>query len=145
MWNYVENSMPNITLAIDETLLKQVRSYAKRNGITVNGLVRKNMTDLVQGERSQKKARLGLKKLMAEEAERTSAIHVPDELLNEIRKVAAARKTTVSAVVFEQLEQITDKKRRAREAMAELKAMSLKTKSDLGPDYKFDRASLYER
>jgi hypothetical protein len=137
--------MPNITLAIDEELLKQVRSYAKRNGITVNGLVRKNMSDLVRGERRQKEARRGLKKLLAEEAERPSAIQVPDQLLDEIRKVATARNTTVSALVVEQLEQITDKKRRAREAMAELKAMSLKTKSDLGPDYKFDRASLYER
>jgi hypothetical protein len=137
--------MPNITLAMDETLLKQLRSYAKRNGTTVNGIVRKNMADLIRGERRMNEARVGLKKLMNEQSEKPFAIEVPDELLGEIQKVAAARNTTTTAVIIEQLQQIPDKKRRAREAMAELKAMSLKTKARLGPDFKFDRASLYER
>ena len=32
--------MPNITLAIDEKLLKDGREYAKKNGVSFNSLVR---------------------------------------------------------------------------------------------------------
>lgn len=131
--------MPNITLAIDEKLLKQVRSYARRNGSTVNGLVRKNLMDLVEGERR------GSKRLVEEKADRSADIQIPAELMGELSNLASARKTTVSALICEYLAELADRRKRAREAMAKLKEMSLRSKSDLGPDYEFDRESIYER
>ena len=52
--------MTNITLAIDDILLKQVRSYAKRNGTTLNGLVRQKLADIVRQEEIIEEARRGL-------------------------------------------------------------------------------------
>jgi serine/threonine-protein kinase RIO1 len=72
-------------------------------------------------------------------------LNMPDEVLDEARIYAAERKTTVNALVRNYLTSITTQRKRAKEAMAELRAMSEKTESRLGPDYKFDRASLYER
>jgi plasmid stability protein len=72
-------------------------------------------------------------------------LNVPDEILDDARVYAAERKTTVNALVREYLNSITTGRKRAKEAMAELKKMSENTKSDLGPDFKFYRASLYER
>ena len=72
-------------------------------------------------------------------------LNVPDEVLDEARVFAAERKTTVNALVRDYLISVTSQKKRAKQAMAELHEMSLKTESRLGPDWKFDRASLYER
>ncbi len=72
-------------------------------------------------------------------------LNMPDEILDEARVFAAERKTTVNALVRDYLVSITSQRKRAKEAMAELREMSLKTESRLGPDWKFDRASLYER
>jgi hypothetical protein len=72
-------------------------------------------------------------------------LNVPDEVLDDARVYAAQRKTTVNALVREYLISITDREKRAKQAMEELYQMSLKTKADLGPDFKFHRASLYER
>lgn len=72
-------------------------------------------------------------------------LNVPDEVLDDARVYAAERKTTVNALVREYLVNIGTRRKRAKEAMAELRKMSETTTSDLGPDYKFDRASLYER
>ena len=72
-------------------------------------------------------------------------LNVPDEVLDEARVFAAERKTTVNALVRDYLISVTSQRKRAKEAMAELREMSLKTESRLGPDWKFDRASLYER
>ena len=72
-------------------------------------------------------------------------LNVPDEILDEARVFAAERKTTVNALVRDYLISVTSQKKRAKAAMAELREMSLKTESRLGPDWKFDRASLYER
>jgi plasmid stability protein len=72
-------------------------------------------------------------------------LNVPDEVLDEARVFAAERKTTVNALVRDYLISVTSQKKRAKQAMAELREMSLKTESRLGPDWKFDRASLYER
>jgi hypothetical protein len=66
MWEYVEHSMPNITMAIDEKLLKSVRVFAKRRGTTVNALVREELTQLIQRDERQEEARLGLLKLIEE-------------------------------------------------------------------------------
>jgi plasmid stability protein len=72
-------------------------------------------------------------------------LNVPDEILDEARVYAAQRKTTVNALVRDYLTSITSQRKRAEQAMAELREMSRKTKARLGPDFKFDRASLYER
>ena len=72
-------------------------------------------------------------------------LNVPDEVLDDARVYAAERKTTVNALVREYLVNVGTRRKRAKEAMAELRKMSEITASDLGPDYKFDRASLYER
>ncbi len=72
-------------------------------------------------------------------------LNMPDEILDEARVFAAERKTTVNALVRDYLVSITSQRKRAKQAMAELYEMSLKTESRLGPDWKFDRASLYER
>lgn len=70
---------------------------------------------------------------------------IEDETLDAVRIYAAERKTTVNAIVRGHLEQIARNRLRAKEAMAELRRMSEKTEARLGPNYKFDRASLYER
>ncbi len=72
-------------------------------------------------------------------------LNVPDEILDEARIFAAEHKTTVNALVRDYLISVTSQKKRAKQAMAELREMSLKTESRLGPNWKFDRASLYER
>ena len=72
-------------------------------------------------------------------------LNMPDEILDEARVFAAERKTTVNALVRDYLISITSQRKRAKQAMAELREMSLKTESRLGPNWKFDRASLYER
>jgi serine/threonine-protein kinase RIO1 len=72
-------------------------------------------------------------------------LNMPDDVLDEARVYAAERKTTVNALVRNYLTSITSQRKRAKEAMAELREMSEKTESRLGPNFKFDRASLYER
>jgi plasmid stability protein len=71
--------------------------------------------------------------------------NLPDEVLDDVRVIAAERKTTVNAMVRDYLTGLSRQKNRAKEAMAELRRMSEVSKSDLGPGFKFDRASLYER
>jgi hypothetical protein len=56
--------MPNITLAIDQKLLKSARTYAKRNGTTLNALVRQRLQQLIDQEAQREEARLGLIALM---------------------------------------------------------------------------------
>lgn len=56
--------MANITLAIDEKLLKDIRAFAKRNGTTVNAIVRQKLADLVGQEERMEEARRGLIELM---------------------------------------------------------------------------------
>jgi plasmid stability protein len=72
-------------------------------------------------------------------------LNIPDEILDDVRIVAAEKKTTVNAMVRDYLASISRQKHRAKAAMAELRKMSEASASDLGPDFKFDRASLYER
>jgi hypothetical protein len=151
--------MPNITLAIEEKTLKAARAHAKTEGLTLNGMIRKFLINEIDGKKRIEKARkegleliktskAGLPKdrgIDREDSSDSPVIDVPKELLEAARTVAENKNTTVSALVCDYLADVTDKKKRAREAMAELKAMSLKTKSRLGPNFKFDRASLYER
>lgn len=70
---------------------------------------------------------------------------VDEQVLEQVRIIAAKRHTTVNALVRQHLDQIVRNEDRAREAMAELRRMSETTEARLGPDYKFDRAATYER
>jgi antitoxin component of RelBE/YafQ-DinJ toxin-antitoxin module len=64
MWIYVEAIMPNITLAIDDSTLKSARAYAKRNGTTLNALVRMQLTTILEQEQRMEEARAGLLELI---------------------------------------------------------------------------------
>ena len=70
---------------------------------------------------------------------------IDDQLLEQVRVIAAERKTTVNALVRLHLEQIARNKDRARRAIAELRQMSEATEARLGADYVFDRAAANER
>jgi serine/threonine-protein kinase RIO1 len=72
-------------------------------------------------------------------------LNVPNEVLDEARVFAAERRTTVNALVRNYLTSIATQRKRVKQAMEELREMSEKTEARLGPDYKFDRAGLYER
>jgi hypothetical protein len=54
----------NITLAIDETVLDEVRVFAAKRNTTVNGLVREFLTSIAKSEDRQERARRRLKDLM---------------------------------------------------------------------------------
>src|SRR3990172_3924781 len=60
--------MKNVTLAIDEQLLRAVRRYAAEHDTTVNALVRDYLTGLVSQEERAAEARRRLVK-MSEESE----------------------------------------------------------------------------
>ncbi len=72
-------------------------------------------------------------------------LSVEEDVLDAARIYAAERKTSVNALVREYLMQIARQRTRAKEAMAELRRMSEASEARLGPDYKFDRDSLYDR
>jgi hypothetical protein len=63
--------MKNITLAIDEDVLAQARTFAKARGTTVNALVREHLVQLVEQQRRRDAARKGLIELMAKSKART--------------------------------------------------------------------------
>lgn len=46
--------MKNITLAIDEDVLSEVRAYAAANGTTVNALVRNALQSVAERSKAQK-------------------------------------------------------------------------------------------
>lgn len=56
--------MKNITLAIDEAVLDEVRVYAAKRNTTVNGLVRDFLTRLAEQEDRTVRARRRLRELM---------------------------------------------------------------------------------
>jgi hypothetical protein len=58
------SAMPNVTMAIDAELLQEARAYAKRNGTTLNALVRQQLIQLIDTEARREEARLALIKLM---------------------------------------------------------------------------------
>ncbi|KPQ09959.1 MAG: DUF6364 family protein [Salinarimonas sp.] len=55
--------MKNITLAIDEKLLEEVRIYAARQQTSVNALVRAHLETLVRGQERAQSAIADLKRL----------------------------------------------------------------------------------
>jgi hypothetical protein len=56
--------MTNITLAIDDKLLKSVRAFAKARGTTLNALVRSELSQLIEQDQRREEARRGLLELM---------------------------------------------------------------------------------
>ena len=62
--------MTNITLAIDDKLLKSARAFAKARGTTLNALVRSELLQLLEQDRRQEEARLGLLALIEESTAR---------------------------------------------------------------------------
>jgi hypothetical protein len=56
--------MPNITLAIEESLLEKAREFSARKGTTVNALVRELLTETIDRDKRIEEARKGLLELM---------------------------------------------------------------------------------
>jgi hypothetical protein len=56
--------MPNITLAMDERLLKAARSYVKTEGTTLNALVRTLVANAVEEKQRREDSRKRLLELM---------------------------------------------------------------------------------
>jgi hypothetical protein len=56
--------MKNITLAIEERVLKTAREYAKKRGTTLNALVREHLASLVREDERIEEARRGLLELI---------------------------------------------------------------------------------
>ena len=56
--------MKNITLAIDETVLDEVRVYAAKRNTSVNGLVRDFLSGIAEQEDKTVRARRRLRELM---------------------------------------------------------------------------------
>jgi plasmid stability protein len=55
--------MKNITLALDETLLDEVRVFAAKKGTTVNAMVRDYLTSIAKLEDRQERARRRIREL----------------------------------------------------------------------------------
>jgi predicted transcriptional regulator len=64
--NYVEVSMKNVTLAMDEKLLEQARSLAERRKTTLNAMVRSLLAHEVEQEDRIAWAKAGMKRLIEE-------------------------------------------------------------------------------
>jgi predicted transcriptional regulator len=56
--------MKNITLSVDEKVLKRARAYAAKRGTTVNALVREHLAQIIREEEQWAEAKRGLKELM---------------------------------------------------------------------------------
>jgi hypothetical protein len=68
-----------------------------------------------------------------------------DAILDGVRKYAANRGTTVNAIVREHLTRIATQEDKAAQARRELVELSNRSEGRLGPDYKWNRAELYDR
>jgi hypothetical protein len=67
-------TMTNITLAVDEKLLKAARTYARKHGTTVNALVRQRLEQMIREDQKIEDARRGLLELI----DRSTAEMGPD-------------------------------------------------------------------
>lgn len=68
---------------------------------------------------------------------------VDEDVLTEVRKIAAERETTVNALVREYLVELARQRDRSAKARAELLRLSEESEARLGPDWKFNREDLY--
>ena len=71
-------------------------------------------------------------------------LSVPEETLEEVRRLAARRGTTVNALVREHLDHLAKNHNRAKQAMKELREMSERSDAELGK-ITWTRDELYER
>lgn len=69
---------------------------------------------------------------------------VDEDVLNRVRVVAAARRTSVNAMVREYLSEIADRDDRAAQARANLRALSERSTARIGTQT-WTRESLHER
>jgi antitoxin component of RelBE/YafQ-DinJ toxin-antitoxin module len=70
---------------------------------------------------------------------------VDENVLADARRYAAARGTTVNALVRSHLEQLARHEQRVKDAIRELREMSENSEGRLGPDYRWNREELYDR
>lgn len=70
---------------------------------------------------------------------------VDETVLAEARRYAAEHGTTVNGLVREHLQQIARSRSRAKQIVAELRALSEKSTARLGPGYRFSREETYDR
>jgi hypothetical protein len=75
--------MKNITLSVDEKVLRSVRRYAAENDRTVNALVREFLTRIATNEDRARNARRRLRELSNRSAARVGTISWRRESLHE--------------------------------------------------------------
>jgi len=69
---------------------------------------------------------------------------VDEDVLDEVRRFAARRNTSVNALVRDHLRRIAQNENRAQEAMRELREMSDRSNAEVGP-LTWTRDQLYDR
>jgi hypothetical protein len=72
-------------------------------------------------------------------------LSVEDDLLREARRYAAARETTVNALVREYLSRLVAQERDGAKVREELARLSDESEARLGPDWKWSREDTYDR
>ncbi len=68
---------------------------------------------------------------------------IDDHLLDEVREIAARRRTTVNALVRDYLTQVASEEGRIAQARKELRELMDNSTARLGPGYKWNREELY--
>ena len=68
---------------------------------------------------------------------------IDDHVLDEVREIAARRRTTVNALVRDYLTQVAAEDGRIAQARKELRELMDNSTARLGPDYKWNREELY--
>jgi hypothetical protein len=75
---------------------------------------------------------------------RNLTLSIDDRVLNEVRRYAAEKGTTVNALVRDHLTQIATREDKAAKARRELVELAKKSPAQLGPDWKWNREDAYE-
>ncbi len=69
---------------------------------------------------------------------------IDENVLDEVREIAARRRTTVNALVRDYLTAIAAEESRIAEARKGLKELMSKSTARMGPDYVWNREEIYE-
>jgi predicted transcriptional regulator len=69
---------------------------------------------------------------------------IDERILDQVREIAARRRTTVNALVRDYLTQMASEESRITEARRGLAELMEKSTGRLGPDYVWDRGEIYE-
>jgi hypothetical protein len=75
---------------------------------------------------------------------RNLTLSIDDHVLNEVRRYAAERGTTVNAIVRDHLTQIATQEDKAANARRELVELARKSPARLGPQWEWNREDTYE-